>query len=214
MRTANTRLSALALAAAVLVVFSSGADVVAESGVFLPDPCFSAVSSASGTVLACPAGDGEALASKGLRISVTVKDAVDVPVSGIPAADFWVIGCTDDLVLCGGSQSSGADSSTNAQGETTISGTIAAGGSDQLHVVVQGIVVGCPPTCLPIDVKSPDQNADLAVDLADAALFATGYPPLPYRSESDLNGDNVVDLLDFALFHSHFYNPSAKHQCN
>lgn len=189
-------------------------DTSAKSSTWLIDPCFSSVSSASGTVLVCPAGDGETLAEKGLQISVTCRDGANVPIVDIPASDFWLIGCNNGLVLCGGSGSSNADQPTDANGHTTISGTIAAAGSDQVMVVVQGMVIGCPPTCLPIDVKSPDQNLDLFVDLVDAALFATGYFPQPYRPESDLDGNGTVDLVDLMLFYNHFYQPSAKHKCN
>jgi hypothetical protein len=215
MRTAKTAFSVLTLTAALCLAASlTFSDTPAASPTDLPYPCYSSVSSGSGTVLACPAGDGETLAEKGLQISVNVRDGAGAPVPGIPASDFWLIGCDDNLILCGGAASTNADHATDANGQTTISGTIAAGGSDFLMVVVQGIVIGCPPTCLGIEVKSPDQNLDLAVDLADAAIFATGYPPQPYRPESDLDGDGSVGLIDYALFYDHFYHPNEKHQCN
>ncbi len=188
-------------------------DASAGSSTPLIDPCFSSASSAAGFILACPAGDGETLAEKGLDISVTCRDGANVPIQNIPAADFWLIGCNNNLVLCGGSVSSNADHLTDVNGHTTISGTIAASGFDQVMVVVQAMVIGCPSTCLPIGVTSPDQNGDLVVDVADLALFATGYPPNPYRPESDLDGSGEVDLLDVNLMYQHFYYPSAKHTC-
>jgi len=215
MRTAKTVFAVLTLATALcLAATLTFSDSSAGSPIGIPDPCLSSVSSASGTVLACPAGDGETLAEKGLQISVTCRDGENLPIVAIPATDFWLIGCNNNLTLCGGSVSSNADHVTDASGQTTISGTIAAGGSDQIMVVVQGIVIGCPPTCLAIDVKSPDLTGNLVVDLADAALFATGYPPQPYRPESDLDGDGSVGILDYALLYQHFYYPSEKHQCN
>ena len=215
MRTKNiTAVLSLLIVPLCLAAALTHIDTSADSSTPLIDPCFSSASSASGTVLACPAGDGETLAEKGLQISVTCRDGADVPIVDIPASDFWLIGCNNGLVLCGGSGSSNADHTTDANGHTTISGTIAAAGSDQVMVVVQGMVIGCPPTCLPIDVKSPDQTGDLVVDVSDMALFATGYPPQPYRPESDLDGNGTVDIVDLALFYNHFYQPGAKHKCN
>ena len=214
MRSLKRVFSVVAIVAALCQTASlTRSDTPADSPAFLPDPCFSTVSSASGTILVCPAGDGETLADKGLQISVTVRDVTNFPIAGIPASDLWLIGCNNNLVLCGGAGSANADHATDANGQTTISGSIAAGGRDQVLVVVQGLVIGCPPTCLAIDVKSPDQNLDLVVDLADAALFATGYPPQPYRAESDLDGDGDVDIADYALFYEHFYYPGSKHTC-
>jgi hypothetical protein len=215
MHTVKAGFSVLTLAAALCLAASTIHGDTPEGGSTsgIVDPCASNVSSGSGTVLACPAGDGETLAEKGLQIDVTVRDYGGDPIPTIPAVDFWLIGCSDELILCGGSASSNADHTTDSNGQTTISGAMAVGGSDFVMVVVQGVIIGCPLTCLPIEVKSPDQNLDLVVNVADASLFATGYPPHPYRPESDLDGTGGVDIIDLSLFYNHFYYPSEKHTC-
>jgi len=165
---------------------------------------------------ACPQGDGEAFADVGARITVVVKDLIGTPIPGIPAADFWVIGCSDALVLCGGSGAIDADSATNAEGKTTISGDLAAGGCDTgVIVVVQGIVLRDPldcmaPACLPIRVVSVDYNSDLICDVIDFAIFGPAFrsPPEAYDACLDYNGDGVIDLIDFSVFGGHFL-----HQC-
>ena len=127
MRTVKTVISVVAVTAALCLAASlTRSDTPAGSPIGIPDPCYSSVSSGSGTALACPSGDGETLGDKGLQISVNVRDGVGTPVSGIPAFDFWVIGCDNNLLLCGGAASSSADHATDANGQTTISGTIAA----------------------------------------------------------------------------------------
>ncbi|HEX5133410.1 MAG TPA: hypothetical protein VFX92_13115, partial [Candidatus Krumholzibacteria bacterium] len=47
------------------------------------DPCTSTFSSASGVVVACPQGDGDALSDLGLTIAVRIVDATQSPISGI-----------------------------------------------------------------------------------------------------------------------------------
>ena len=88
------------------------------------DLCLSTVSASEGCVFVCPAGDGQTLADRGAVIDVTILDDYGEPIVGIPASDFWVIGCEDNLVLCGGSASINADGPTDGSGHTTISGTI------------------------------------------------------------------------------------------
>ncbi|UCG52792.1 MAG: hypothetical protein JSW58_04360 [Candidatus Latescibacterota bacterium] len=189
----------------------------ADARLGIVDPCNSTASSPGGCVMVCPAGDGENLSDDGATITVTVNDGVGNPIAYIPASDFWLIGCADGLVLCGGSASSNADGPTDDNGITTISGTIAAGGYDGgLEVVVQGVLIGCPVICLPITVPSVDISGDLAVTLIDFAMFAQSYPPQPYDPSCDFNCDGLVDLVDFSKFAFHFYDPCEgnEHQCN
>ncbi|NIM20713.1 MAG: hypothetical protein GTO51_10880 [Candidatus Latescibacteria bacterium] len=173
----------------------------------IPDLCNSSASSAGGHVLICPEGDGKTLSYAGATITVTLKDYNGDPIPGVPAADFWLIGCLDGINLCGGSRSINADHPTDANGQTTISGTIIGGGCDDgLHVVALGILVGCPPTSLQIKVRSPDINGDLTVDLVDFVTFALGFPnpPNSYDECLDFNDDGVINLIDVALFALHF----------
>jgi hypothetical protein len=178
------------------------------------EPCSSSASSIGGCYLVCPQGDGDRLDATGATISVVVKDNAGAPIPGIPAADFWLMGCNDPgLALCGGGGSINAAAATDANGETEISGAMAAGGCDSVGVVVvvQGIVIedvnaGCAALCLPITAVSPDINADLIVDVIDLGLFSQSYtsPPHQYIACLDYNCDGVIDLVDFSLFSQHY----------
>ena len=175
------------------------------------------VDGAGGCYVTCPEGDGDGLAEIGAVITVTVTDITGAPIAGIPASDYWLIGCEDNIVLCGGSHAINADSASNADGVTTISGSLAAGGCDNSLVVsVWGNLATDPPgsgtlLCLPYDTKSPDQTGnggviDGAVDLIDLADFAAGYtsPPKPYDGCLDFNCDGTVDIIDFSTFAQHY----------
>jgi hypothetical protein len=101
------------------------------------DACSSSASSIGGCWLICPQGDGDRLDASGATISVVVKDQAGAPIPGIPAADFWLMGCTDPgIVLCGGGGSINAAAATDVNGETTIAAAMAAGGCDVSGVVV------------------------------------------------------------------------------
>ena len=156
------------------------------------------------------------LATVGAVITVTVADIAGLPIVGIPATDFWLIGCQDDIVLCAGSASINADSATSSAGVTTISGRLAAGGCDPgVFVVAQGIVAVEPgpdtPKCFPYEARSPDITGnggviDLVVDIVDLAAFATGFtsPPKTFDACLDFNCDELVDIVDFSIFALHY----------
>ncbi len=161
----------------------------------------------------CPSGDGDRLDSQGATITVVARDCLARPMPGIPAEDFWLMGCNNPgLVLCGGSLSINADSPTDAEGRTTISGQLAAGGCDStgIWVIVQGVVVSDFITgssaCFPIISVSPDINGDCLVDVIDLGLFSQSYtsPPHHYLNCLDYNCDGVIDLVDFSLFSQHY----------
>jgi hypothetical protein len=174
--------------------------------------------------LACPKGDVPVgLAALGLTVSVTVKDGANLPIPGIPAADVWMKGCNDALVLCGGSATINAAAATDALGMTTITGDMAAGGCDTgLNVVVQGVVIGggaCPVICLGIAVRSPDFTSsgagapDNRVDIHDFANLAKGFiskyqaPPKPYPGNEcyDIAAPfGSITLPDFGKFGEHY----------
>lgn len=174
--------------------------------------CTPTATASSGVVFACPQGDGDLFSSNGVTITVIARDCVTgVPVPGVPASDIWLIGCSDLLTLCGGSNSCNATGPTDANGVTTIEGTIATGGCDLggVRVIVQGIVVGggtCGDPCLAIKVKSCDINGDLQVNLVDTAAFGAGYtsPPKGYNECIDYKAPfGTVDLADFATYGAH-----------
>jgi hypothetical protein len=182
-------------------------------------PCSSSASSAGGTLLVCPAGDGPTLSSIGATVSVTVLSCDPppyVPVTGIPAEEFWIVSHnTASLALCGAHRSSDADADVDENGQATISGSVAAGGySSDVHAVAQGMVIGL--TCeldvaLPLVLVSPDINGDLVVSLVDLSSFAEVYSSngALFDPRMDFNGDGHVGLADLALFAEHH-----QHTCN
>jgi len=179
--------------------------------------CNSTATAPAGTIVACPGGDGDALGANGLTITVTVKDQTNTPIVGMPATDIWLVGCDNLLVLCGGNAAINASAPTDANGQTTITGDIPAGGCSVtgVRVVVQGIVLGvgapCPAPCVPVKVKSPDLDGDLDIDIVDFAMFGTGYPS-PAKAYTDCLDFVVpfgtINIADFAKFGSHY-----NHQC-
>lgn len=188
----------------------------ASSGIV--DPCSSGASflyPGTRCLFICPQGDGEDLEDGNNQILVTVSDDTGAPIPGVLAADIWLVGC-EDIYLCAGSGSSNADSATNDNGITTISGTIAGGGSDTLGVmvVVQSVIINCRLVCggpcLPIMVVSPDIDGDGDVDLGDFSIFGACFqsPPKPYQARCDMDCDGDVDLGDFSRFAQHW-----QHRC-
>lgn len=220
----------LSLAAALVCWQMAGVDTV-NSGIV--DPCKTTATAATGTTFACPQGDGDALSAAGLTITVTVRDNTNAPIPGVPASDFWLVGCNDKLALCGGSGSMGASAATNASGVTTITGDPSVGGCDTgVKVVVQGIVVqtggSCLPLCLNIAVHTPDMKSvagcagdnicpDLIIGTSDFSYFATGYAtagnPAPvYKACLDYASPfaSPIGLADFSKFSVHYL---AAHKC-
>jgi hypothetical protein len=164
-------------------------------------------------LLICPSGDGPTLAEIGATIEVFVFDYSGTAVQGMPAEDFWIQRSMPPNTLCGGSQSSAADAPTDANGRTTISGSVAAGGffGDETYVIAAGWAVQAPPEChspLPLVLVSPDMNGDLIVDSVDFAIFASSFPPSAYAKEADMDGDGTVSVVDFGLFGLHW-----RHTC-
>jgi hypothetical protein len=186
----------------------------ANSGIV--DPCSSSASSAGGCWVVCPEGDAAQLdalapAAGDATISVTVKDNTGTPIAGIPAADFWLVGVTDNIALCGGAGSINATAGSDANGQTTIIGALAGGGCDDaVYVVVQGAVVDGPdcsaPAPLAILTRSPDTNGDLVVDSLDFTFFGNHWVPfsLPYDKCVDYDCNSSMDSIDFTEFGNHF----------
>jgi hypothetical protein len=89
-----------------------------------------------------------------------------------------------------------------------------AGGCDivGVYVVCQGVIIGCPPTCLSMVVVSPDISADGIVNLVDFAIFAPAFNTScgnpNYNPCCDYDCDCDVDLVDFSLFAQHW-----QHSC-
>jgi len=164
----------------------------------------------------CPQGDAPSLMAQAWWLSLKIVDLGSNPIADIPASDFWLLDCDPqlDLILCAGSASAAADSSTNNQGMTTMSNSaVKAGGcADGLTVAVQGFILedetnNCNYYCFPVYVRSPDFDRSLTVGLPDLSLFAQHFPT-PYEKWYDLNMDGITSVADVAIFAFHYY-----HQC-
>jgi len=213
----RAKLAAFCLIMAALLGWQIAGVVTTTRGAGKGIPCDSnrASSAGSGCWLVCPLGDGDRLDEWGATISIVVRNCLNVPIAGIPATDFWLVGCADGLVLCGG-RGIQADSATNANGETTISGAMMAGGCAPygLAVIAQGLVVlnhdKINILCLPIITKSVDVSGDGGVidgvvELVDFAAFGQVYnKPADYDECFDYNCDGEVELVDYSIFGQHW----------
>lgn len=187
----------LSLAASALMVF--GAASLATAGI--PDETESTASSASGCLQVVPNGTGDTLSSKGLTVTVTVRDGNGDPIAAYPFQD---VGLADnaggaDITLCTSGWLSSAN--TNAAGVTTITGVGFAGGSTQggMRATVAGVRIISGPA-LDIDVVSPDMNGDLQVQILDLSAVPTGFAARflngVYDFQSDYTCDGTENLLD------------------
>lgn len=220
------KLVVLSLIAAALLCWQVMPASVDSANSGIVDPCSSSASSAGGCWVVCPQGDGAQLsaltpAAGDGTISVTVKDQTGAPVVGVPAADFWLLGWTDGITLCGGSGSINASAASDANGQTTITGAWAAGGCDEgVVVVVQGTVILDPidwqtPLCLPLLVRSPDIDGSLWVLSPDFTLFGNSWqkisPDVNYNKCADYDCDGVVGSIDITVFGNHW--GGGGHRC-
>lgn len=153
------------------------------------------------SVYITPAGTGPTLAARGATVTVEVRSFDDQPIEGYPLQDI-VLGDSGngDLAVCPGGAV--ADANTDADGITTISGSIAGGGWTLEGVTVYLGGVPIAGAALPIDVNSPDVNGDRVVDLTDVGLFAASFGD-DSALEIDFNHDGNVDIADFGLFAQH-----------
>lgn len=206
---------------------------LADAGII--DPCQSiailVLTTAPGPsvcLAACPQGDAASFIDQGWYISLTILDGAGGPIPGIPATDVWIVDCdmaNNEILLCGSSQSSGADSLTNSLGQTTMSRTSLAasrcgaynGSDDRIVVVVQGEILLDPatecstPRCLEVGVRSCDLSGDGIVNLIDLTGLAEGFPPNPYDPCADYDCSGTNDLVDVSEFAIHFGPP--RHSC-
>ena len=166
----------------------------------IPDPGMCSATSAGGAFYICPQGDGETLAQAGATITVTVLDANGLPCVDYPKENIWVSSIVlGDLELC--PDANMADADTDANGVTTISGTIVGGGYTQngLYVYIGGDPITGSP--LAIDVNSTDISGDLAVSHCEQLLLSEDIGTYNYRS--DLNHDSVVSFEDLMIYGLH-----------
>jgi hypothetical protein len=161
---------------------------VATAGVL--DPCESTayVVPTGGTFSTCPFGDFQTLGGNGITVYIEAKDNTGAPLAAAPASDFWFVDCDalECLFLC--PFSANADSATNLNGKTTITGSIRGGGCvSGLAVVAQSLVI-----------KAGNCVDDLCLDISVHTLDITGQTcPDP---GSGITGNGLVDLGDFSFF--------------
>ncbi len=175
----------------------------------------------------CPAGDFEFIRNgcggDADYIWVEVLNGGGVGIEGIPWTDFWLNACDPGQELCLCASPIAADSLTNSNGRTTISGRLAGGGcilSGGMYIAVQGKPLWAETEpgvcvdliCLDIIVTSPDFTGDCLVSLADYNPFlgtynlAIGAPG--FNKCFDFTNDDAVSLSDFAFLAEH-YNHSC-----
>lgn len=183
----------IAIALWVLVAFPAAADIPC-----LPEE-YSDASGAGGTILVSPDGTGETLAEIGSVITVHVRGCGGAPVENFPRQDVWLgSSFTDAFLTC--QPGTIADQDTDADGMTTISGSLAGGGNTQgpLMVYIAGSGLYMDP--IDLEIVSPDINGDLVVNLVDVGTFAGDYGSGSYQSRSDFNHDGTLNLADIGIF--------------
>jgi hypothetical protein len=130
-------------------------------------------------------------------ITLTLRTDACVPVVNFTATDMWlekqVVAGTGNFVAC--TLGTTADANTDADGVTTWTAPLRAGGwsTSGTMVVVNGAAV--PGAPLNLRHNSADLNGDEVANLADIPLFASDYFG-PYAFRSDLWFDGVVNLSD------------------
>ena len=190
-------------------------------------PCQSdcSVSCVGMRVSICPAGDFEFIregcGGDADYIQVDVRDVSGVGVPGIPWTDYWLGACdpgTWTLCLCARpiTADSLTSSSPGVEGRTTLSGRISGGGcvlTGGIYLAVQGKIIidfpGCvDPTCLDVQIVSPDLTGDCEVTLSDLGVFGLSYNKASgepgYNDCCDYNDDSNCNLSDFAYMGEHY----------
>lgn len=189
------------------------------------DECAStaAVSCPGMRISICPKGDFEYIrdgcGSGDDYIEVYIRDPGGA-MQGIPPTDYWIDACEAQYQLGLCVQHIVADDVTDADGHTTFTGRISAGGC----VPTGGIYIACmgktimdsetctQPICLDVVLVGPDLNADGEVNLSDLSFFGESYNmqvgDSGYNTCCDFNDDDWCNLSDFAFLGQHY-----QHQC-
>jgi hypothetical protein len=151
-----------------------------------------------------PDGSGETFAATGITIRVYIKDCNGVPLPGIPREEIVIF--NNRMCFCPGGNI--ADQPTDANGVTTFSGTLAAGGCVENPVPVATIVVwdGAVIGTLPVKFNSPDAvpASPCQVDASDFSALVqrrgaqVGQPN--YSICFDYNEDGSIDASELSLF--------------
>jgi hypothetical protein len=164
------------------------------------NPANTIAATPGGALMVCPLGDGPALGIVGSPINV---NSSAVPCTGMAPIDFELDGAIPAQIcdcLVGGVP---FVETAPGSGIYNYAGPVAAGGLSLagMQMKVQGFFV---PLVLPLQVNSPDMNADGIVNLADLGLFAGLFTNAVYDFAVDYNLDGVENLADVATFAVHF----------
>lgn len=131
-------------------------------------------------------------------ITVTVVNSAGDPLVSYPGEDIWLASSGDVFAFCYGTTS--ADQSTDAMGQTTITGPMRAGGQIPAHEEARVMIAGLTAAnmVVPLTINSPDVNGDLVVDLSDITRMALAFANYDWRL--DFNNDGTMNLYDIAIF--------------
>ncbi len=212
------------MARAVLTVLGVVLAIPAYAG-FGVDGCESywGVSCSGMRVSICPLGDFEPLregcGGENDYIWIYARDRYGASIPGIPTSDYWIEAADPAEELCLCADPIAADSVTNDQGRTTISGCIAGGGclaTGGVYLKVQGVtildIVCISPHIEYIEIVSPDINADCRIDLSDFTAFSLSYNKdlgdPGYDTCCDFNDDDCCNIRDYTWLGLHYY-----HEC-
>ena len=163
------------------------------------DPGASSASVAPGVVSTSYAGMPpilrQTLAEQGHTITVLILDTGGIPLAGVDASRIQLGTLTGTgLTFCAPLF---ADGPTGADGLTTISGHIDAGGwTDEPAVLLDGVVLGSG--ALPLSLASPDAFEG-NVDIVDAHQQIMALQLEDYWYMMDLNRNGVNDIPDYSL---------------
>lgn len=163
------------------------------------------VQGGSGHILVVPDGSGPTLASEGHVVWFRVVDRGGSPIEGYPFQDLMLarLDGTTQVIPCPGGAV--ADANTDANGESTFSGALAAGGwtDETLYIHAAGVpAVDLPP--LQLTVNSPDLDGNHMVNLQDIGAFALDFAS-GYAFRSDIGGDldGTLNLADVGVLAIH-----------
>lgn len=177
----NTR-----LLSAMIVVSSLVWNAAANANV--PNPALSTVDPC---LVVCPAGD--------IPFHVTVRDVANVPIQGSTIMISFCSCVGHGFELCPGVSCS-VSAVTDAAGKATL--FIAAGGgcSSPVNVLADGVILASRT------IASPDQNGDLFVDAADAAIVGGKIGTTDPSADLDCDGSVTPNDQTFRAQH-------AQHAC-
>ncbi len=208
-RSTNSIASGLAIStticAIILVMGMTMAAAANAQNLYCCTATMAAPADAAPVLYNLPNGGGAPLTQAGsasgivdATITLNLRTDACVPLANFTATDMWLekeaVAGTDNFVAC--SSGTTADANTDANGVTTWTAPLRAGGwsTSRTVVVVAGTAIF---ESAPLNLRhnSADLNGDGVANLSDIPLFAGDYLG-PYAFRSDLMFDGAVNLSD------------------